>query len=154
MIEAGEMAPEFELETDRGDTVRLEDLRGKRVVLFFYPKDDTSGCTKEACGFRDRIQSFETEDAAVLGISPDDVRSHEKFRDKYDLNFSLLSDEDHAIIDKYGCWQLKKFMGKEKMGTVRTTFIIGKDGRLKTVMDKFKTKTHHETLLEVLDELQ
>ena len=104
MIDAGDLAPDFELPSDRGDTVRLSDLRGRRVILYFYPKDDTSGCTKESCGFRDVLPSLEERNATVLGVSPDPVRSHERFREKYDLNFPLLADEDHAVAESYGAW--------------------------------------------------
>ena len=147
MIEAGEMAPGFELESDGGDTVRLDDLRGKRVVLFFYPKDDTSGCTKEACGFRDRLPSFESEDAIVLGVSPDDVRSHEKFRDKYELNFPLLADPGHAVADAYGVWGEKKMYGRTYEGIHRTTFLIDAEGRVEKVYKKVKPANHAEELL-------
>ena len=112
----------------------------------------TPGCTTQACGLNDSERASATNDCVVLGVSSDPPAKLKKFQEKYDLGFTLLSDEDHAIIDKYGCWQLKKFMGKENMGTVRTTFIIGKDGRLKTILDKFKTKTHHDDVLAWVDE--
>jgi thioredoxin-dependent peroxiredoxin len=148
----GNLAPAFTLNNQDGEKVALKDFRDKsNVIVYFYPRASTPGCTMQAEGLRDIKAVLDGLDYVVLGISFDPVAKIKKFHDKYDLNFPLLSDEDHAIIDKYGCWQLKKFMGKENMGTVRTTFIIGKDGRLKKVMDKFKTKTHHETLLEVLD---
>lgn len=150
----GNLAPVFSLSDQEGNTVSLKDFRGyKKVVLYFYPRASTPGCTMQACGLRDVESELDKRGYVALGISFDPVAKIKKFHDKYELNFPLLSDEDHAIIDKYGCWQLKKFMGKENMGTVRTTFIIGKNGRLLKVMDKFKTKSHHETLLEVLDEL-
>jgi thioredoxin-dependent peroxiredoxin len=150
----GNLAPAFTLENQDGEKVALKDFRDKsNVIVYFYPRASTPGCTMQAEGLRDIKSKLDELDYVALGISFDPVNKIKKFHDKYDLNFPLLSDEDHAIIDKYGCWQLKKFMGKENMGTVRTTFIIGKDGRLKRVMDKFKTKTHHETLLEVLDEV-
>ena len=150
----GNMAPAFSLLDQEGNKVSLKDFRGKsNVVLYFYPRASTPGCTMQACGLRDIKSELESRGYVALGVSFDPVSKIKKFHDKQELNFPLLSDEDHSIIDKYGCWQLKKFMGKENMGTVRTTFIIGKDGRLLKVMDKFKTKSHHETLLEVLDEL-
>ncbi len=150
----GNLAPAFTLKNQDGETVALKDYRDKsNVIVYFYPRASTPGCTMQAEGLRDIKAELEGLDYVVLGISFDPVAKLKKFHDKYDLNFQLLSDEDHSIINKYGCWQLKKFMGRENMGTVRTTFIIGKDGRLKKVMDKFKTKTHHETLLEVLDEI-
>lgn len=150
----GNLAPAFSLQDQEGNTVSLKDFKGKAgVVLYFYPRASTPGCTMQACGLRDVESELEERGYVALGISFDPVAKVKKFHDKYELNFALLSDEDHAVIDKYGCWQLKKFMGRENMGTVRTTFIIGKDGRLLKVMDKFKTKSHHETLLETLDTL-
>lgn len=150
----GNLAPAFSLQNQDGETVSLKDFKGKKgVVLYFYPRASTPGCTLQACGLRDVHGELDKLDFQVLGVSFDPVPKVKKFHDKYELNFPLLSDEDHAVIDKYGCWQLKKFMGKENMGTVRTTFIIGDDGRLLKIMDKFKTKSHHETLMEVLDEL-
>ncbi|MDO3385738.1 thioredoxin-dependent thiol peroxidase [Gilvimarinus sp. SDUM040013] len=150
----GNLAPAFTLKDQDGQSVALKDFRGKKnVVLFFYPKALTPGCTTQACGIRDVAKELAVRDVVVFGISPDPVARLPKFIEKHQLNFDLLSDEDHAIADKYGCWGLKKFMGKEFMGLIRTTFIIGKDGKLLKVMDKFKTKTHHEDLLAELDEL-
>ena len=150
----GNMAPALSLKDQDGNTVSLKDFKGKNpVVLFFYPKALTPGCTTQACGIRDNKKELDKKKVVVLGISPDPVARLPKFIEKHDLNFTLLSDEDHAIADKYGCWGMKKFMGKEFMGLIRTTFIIGKDGRLLKVMDKFKTKTHHEDLLSTLDDL-
>jgi len=152
----GNLAPVFTLQKQDGSKVSLKDYRGsKNVVLYFYPRASTPGCTMQANGLRDIKKELEKRDYVALGVSFDPVAKIKKFHDKNELNFPLLSDEDHTIIDKYGCWQLKKFMGKENMGTVRTTFIIGKDGRLVKIMSmkEFKTKTHHETLLEVLDGL-
>ncbi len=150
----GNIAPAFTLQDQGGNKVSLKDFKGKKnVVLYFYPKAMTPGCTVQACGIRDNKKEFDKRDTVVLGVSPDAVARLPKFIEKQDLNFTLLSDEDHAIADKYGCWGMKKFMGKEFMGLIRTTFIIGKDGRLLKVMDKFKTKTHHEDVLAELDEL-
>lgn len=150
----GNLAPVFTLLDQDGNKVSLKDFRGeKNVVLYFYPRASTPGCTMQANGLRDVKTELDNLDYIALGVSFDPVAKIKKFHDKYELNFALLSDEDHSIIDKYGCWQLKKFMGKENMGTVRTTFIINKQGRLVKIMDKFKTKSHHETLLEVLGEL-
>ena len=150
----GNLAPAFTLLDQDGNKVSLKQFRGeKSVVLYFYPRASTPGCTMQACGLRDVEAELKKRGYVALGVSFDPVAKIKKFHDKYELNFPLLSDEDHSIIDKYGCWQLKKFMGRENMGTVRTTFIIGRDGRLLRIMDKFKTKSHHETLLEVLDEL-
>ncbi len=150
----GNMAPAFSLQDQDGNKVSLKDFKGKKnVVLYFYPKAMTPGCTVQACGIRDNKKAFEKLDTVVLGVSPDAVARLPKFIEKQDLNFTLLSDEDHVIADKYGCWGMKKFMGKEFMGLIRTTFIIGKDGRLLKVMNKFKTKTHHDDLLAELNEL-
>lgn len=151
MIEEGKVAPNFSLPNEAGETVTLSDFKGKKnVVVYFYPKALTPGCTTQACGIRDSKIELDKLDTVVLGISPDPVKRLPKFIEKHDLNFTLLSDEDHAVTEAYGCWQLKKFMGKEFMGVVRTTFIIGKDGKLKKIMNKFKTKTHHDDLLAIL----
>ena len=150
MIEVGDMAPEFELPADNGDTVRLGDFRGMRVILYFYPKDDTSGCTKQACGFRDAMPAIRERDAVVLGISPDPVRSHEKFRDKYELNFPLLADEDHSVALAYGAWGKKKLYGREYEGILRSTFVIDADGRVEKV---FRRVRPAESAAQVLAEL-
>lgn len=150
----GNKAPAFTLLNQHGEKVTLSSFAGKKnVVLYFYPKALTPGCTTQACGIRDSKKELEDLDTVVFGVSPDPVDKLVRFIDKHELNFDLLSDEGHAIADKYGVWGLKKFMGKEFMGLIRTTFIIGKDGRLLKVMDKFKTKTHHEDLLVTLGEL-
>ncbi len=151
--EVGQPAPDFELPDQDGNPVKLSALKGKIVVVYFYPKALTPGCTSQACGIRDSKAELEARDTVVLGVSPDAVKRLPKFIEKESLNFTLLSDEDHAVAEKYGVWGMKKFMGKEFMGLIRTTFIIGKDGKLLGVMDKFKTKTHHEDLLATLDEL-
>ncbi len=151
----GNLAPAFSLKNQHGKTVSLKQFKDSSwVVVYFYPKASTPGCTTQACGLRDIQKELSDRNVVVLGLSPDSVARLEKFYDKQTLNFDLLSDEDHAIAEKYGVWQLKKFMGKEFMGIVRTTFIIGSDGRLNKVMDKFKTKDHHEVLLETLAEIQ
>ena len=150
----GNLAPAFTLKDQDDNKVSLKDFRDKKaVVLFFYPKALTPGCTTQACGIRDSQKQLKKLGVEVFGVSPDPVARLPKFIDKHALNFPLLSDEDHKVADKYGCWGMKKFMGKEFMGLIRTTFIIGKDGRLLKVMDKFKTKTHHEDLLAELQEL-
>lgn len=150
----GNMAPAFNLQDQDGNKVSLKDFKGsKTVVLYFYPRALTPGCTAQACGIRDTKKALDKKDVVVLGVSPDSVAKLPKFIEKHDLNFTLLSDEDHAVAEKYGCWGMKKFMGKEFMGLIRTTFIIGQDGRLLKVMDKFKTKTHHEDLLAELEAL-
>lgn len=151
MLDVGDPAPDFTLESDSGETVRLGDLRGRRVVLYFYPKDDTSGCTKEACGFRDERDAFENRDVTVLGVSPDGVASHVKFRDKYELNFPLLADPDHAVAEAYGAWGKKKMYGREYEGVLRSTFVIGPDGRIETVYRKVKPAEHAAQILEDLD---
>jgi peroxiredoxin Q/BCP len=150
----GNLAPAFTLPDQDGNKVSLKQFRDdKNVVLYFYPKAMTPGCTVQACGLRDSSKALAKKDTVVLGVSPDPVARLGKFIDKEQLNFTLLSDEDHAIAEKYGAWGLKKFMGREFMGILRTTFIIGKDGRLKHVMDKVKTKSHHDDVLAVIDEL-
>lgn len=150
MIREGERAPEFELASDEGETVRLQDLRGRRVVLYFYPKDDTSGCTKEACGFRDVLPNLEEEDVTVLGVSPDDVDSHRRFKDKYDLNFPLLADPDGRVAQEYGAWGTKNLYGRQVEGILRTTFLIGPDGRVERVWEKVKPDGHAEEVVEAL----
>ena len=154
MPKLGNLAPAFTLKDQNGDDISLKDFRGeKHVVLYFYPKAMTPGCTVQACGLRDSLQSLEQSEAVALGVSPDPVARLKKFEEKEGLNFTLLSDENHALADKYGVWGLKKFMGREFMGINRTTFIIDKQGRLVRIMDKFKTKTHHEDVAKILAEL-
>jgi peroxiredoxin Q/BCP len=150
----GAIAPAFSLPNQAGETIKLKDFRGdKHVVLYFYPKAMTPGCTTQACGLRDIKGQYTRAGAVILGVSPDPVARLQKFIDKEKLNFDLLSDEDHSLADKYGVWGLKKFMGKEYMGINRMTFIIGKDGKLKHIMDKVKTKTHHDDALELVKSL-
>jgi thioredoxin-dependent peroxiredoxin len=150
MVEEGKPAPDFELQSDSGETVKLSDLRGKQVVLYFYPKDDTPGCTKQACGIRDVYGEFEREGAVVLGVSPDDERSHVKFKQKFDLPFTLLADVDHAVADEYGVWGQKSFAGKKYMGVSRSTFVIAENGSVKRVMRDVKPATHADEVLEIL----
>ncbi|MEL0191930.1 MAG: thioredoxin-dependent thiol peroxidase [Halieaceae bacterium] len=150
----GNVAPQFSLQDQDGETVSLKQFKGTHtVVLYFYPKAMTPGCTVQACGLRDAAPQLNKRDVVALGVSPDPVNRLAKFRDRDGLNFTLLSDEDHAIADKYGAWGPKKFMGREFDGILRTTFIIGKDGRLKAVMDKVKTKSHHDDVLAIIDAL-
>lgn len=150
----GNLAPAFTLQNQSGEKVSLKQFRDKsNVALYFYPKAMTPGCTVQACGIRDSKKALAKLDTVVLGVSPDAVARLGRFIDKQDLNFTLLSDEDHAITEKYGCWDLKKFMGREFMGVLRTTFIIGKDGRLKHVMNKVKTKSHHDDVMSLITEL-
>ncbi|MFT5450975.1 MAG: peroxiredoxin Q/BCP [Enterobacterales bacterium] len=154
MLEVGKMAPAFTLENQDGDKVALKSFRGeKNVVLYFYPKAMTPGCTTQACGLRDFKKELAKLDAVAIGMSPDAVGKLKRFEDKYDLNFDLLADLEHKIADKYEVWGLKKFMGREYMGINRRTFIIGKDGKLKNIMMKFKTTTHHEDVIEILKTL-
>ncbi len=148
--EIGKVAPKFKTVNQNGDTVKLMDLRGQKVVLYFYPKAMTPGCTVQACGIRDTKAEFKKLNAVVLGISPDAPARLQKFIDKEDLNFDLLSDEDHSIADQYGVWALKKFMGKEFEGIHRLTFIIDEDGKLAHIIEKVKTKTHHDDVIEIL----
>jgi peroxiredoxin Q/BCP len=144
----GKAAPAFSLLNEKGEKVSLKDFRdSKNVIIYFYPKAMTPGCTVQACGLRDSAKALAKADTVVLGISPDPFARLQKFIDKEKLNFTLLSDEDHTIAEKYGCWGLKKFMGRESMGILRTTFIIGKDGKVKHVMAKVNTKTHHDDVL-------
>jgi peroxiredoxin Q/BCP len=150
----GKLAPAFSLLDQNGAKVSLKDYKGKAaVVLYFYPKAMTPGCTVQACGLRDTKAELEKLGAVAIGMSPDPFARLAKFEDKHDLNFTLLSDEDHAVADRYGVWGLKKFMGKEFMGLIRTTFIISKEGKLVRIMDKFKTKTHHDDVIAALTEL-
>ena len=149
----GHMAPSFSLPDQHGQVVSLKDFRGRsNVVVYFYPRAMTPGCTVQACGIRDSQQALAGLDTVVLGISPDPVKKLGRFIEKEGLNFTLLSDEDHAIAEKYGVWALKKFMGKESMGILRTTFFIDQDGRLRHIMDKVKTKTHHDDVLAYVRE--
>lgn len=149
----GNLAPAFSLLDQNGNKVSLKDFRdSKNVVLYFYPKAMTPGCKVQACGMRDSSAELAQLDTVVLGVSPDPVSRLQKFIEKEQLNFTLLSDEDHAVADKYGCWGLKKFMGREFMGLIRTTFIVGKDGKLKHIMAKVNTKTHHDDVLAWLKE--
>ncbi|MEH6583618.1 MAG: thioredoxin-dependent thiol peroxidase [Halioglobus sp.] len=150
----GNLAPAFTLLDQNGDKVSLKQFRGNsNVALYFYPKAMTPGCTVQACGIRDSKKALAKLDTVVLGVSPDPFPRLGRFMEKQDLNFTLLSDEDHAITEKYGCWDLKKFMGREFMGVLRTTFLIGKDGRLKHVMNKVKTKSHHDDVMDLVKEL-
>ncbi|WP_449621602.1 thioredoxin-dependent thiol peroxidase [Robertmurraya sp. Marseille-Q9965] len=151
-IEKGQLAPDFELPASDGKLVKLSDYRGKHVVLYFYPKDMTPGCTTEACDFRDQHKNFEELDAVVLGVSPDPVSRHEKFIEKYGLPFTLLADEEHEVAEQYGVWKLKKNFGKEYMGIERSTFIIDKDGKVARVWDKVKVSGHVEEALQFIKE--
>jgi peroxiredoxin Q/BCP len=151
MPKEGDKAPEFTLESSGGKKVSLKDYRGKsRVVLYFYPKDDTPGCTVEACGFRDEYRQITDRGAVVLGVSPDDVKSHGKFIEKFNLPFLLLADPEKEASKAYGVWVKKSMYGKEYMGVARTTFVIGKDGRIEKVYEKVKPEAHSAEILEQL----
>jgi thioredoxin-dependent peroxiredoxin len=148
MIKEGTTAPAFKTTDANGDTVGLKDLKGQKLVLYFYPKDDTPGCTKEACSFRDAWAKFKKRGITVLGVSPDSEASHKKFETKYKLPFTLLADKDHAIADAYGVWGEKKFMGRTYMGVQRTTFLIDEKGKIKKVFEKVKPEDHANEVLE------
>jgi peroxiredoxin Q/BCP len=150
VIEEGKPAPDFELQSDSGETVRLSDLRGKPVVLYFYPKDDTPGCTAEACEFRDAYDAYRERGIEILGVSPDDVASHEKFKSKYELPFTLLADPEHATAEAYGVWGERTFAGKTYMGINRSTFLIDEEGNLVRAMRGIKPAGH---AADVLDQL-
>ena len=150
MPDKNDVAPDFELPTQDGTPLKLSDLRGRKVVLYFYPKDDTPGCTTQACGLRDGWRDFEAKGAVVLGVSPDTVASHTKVRAKYGLPFTLLADTDHAVAEKYGVWKEKNRYGRTYFGNERTTFVIGEDGRIVAVFPKVKPEEHAEQVLEVL----
>lgn len=148
MLKVGDKAPEFSLIGDNGEKISLKDYKGKKVVLYFYPKDMTSGCTQEACDFRDSIKKFEKKNTVVIGVSPDDTKSHNKFKDKYELPFTLLSDETKEMLNDYGVWQEKSMYGRKYMGVVRTTFIIDEKGKIEKIYDKVKVPGHIEEILK------
>ena len=148
MPKEGSVAPNFAAKDANGENVRLKDLRGQKVVLYFYPKDDTPGCTKEACSFRDAFAEFKKRDIKVLGVSVDSEASHKKFAAKYKLPFTLLADPDHSIADTYGVWGEKKFMGRTYMGVKRITFLIDEKGKIKKVFEKVKPEEHAQEVLE------
>ncbi len=149
-LKVGDKAPEFNLLSDSGEKDSLKSLKGKKVILYFYPKDDTSGCTKEACSFRDNIKLIEKQNAIVIGVSKDSVASHEKFKKKYDLPFTLLSDETTKMISDYGVWKEKSMYGRKYMGIERTTFVIDEKGKIQAVFPKVKVDGHVEEILKQL----
>lgn len=153
MVEAGKKAPDFKIPNQDGEAVSLSDYRGRNVVVYFYPKDNTSGCTTEACEFRDRYEDFRKLDAVVLGISADSVKSHTKFRDKLDLPFHLLADTEKAAHEAYGVWVEKKMYGKTYWGTQRATFVVDRDGVVRHVFPKVKPQGHAEEVKQVLSQL-
>ena len=151
MLEEGRKAPGFSLPSDSGKTIALEDYKGRnKVVLYFYPKDDTSGCTAQACEFRDNWKAVQAAGAVVIGVSPDGVASHGKFKGKYQLPFPLLADEDHAVAEAYGAWGEKSMYGRKYHGILRTTFVIGTDGKIEKVFQKVKPKGHAAEVLAAL----
>jgi len=150
LIREGEPAPDFTLTSDTGEEVRLSDLRGKPVVLYFYPKDDTPGCTTEACEFRDAYDVYRDRGAEVIGVSPDDVASHEKFKSKYELPFTLLADPDHEVAEQYGVWGERSYAGKTYMGINRSTFVIDGDGNVARAMLGIKPAGHAQAVLDAL----
>ena len=153
MIEAGHYAPDFTLPDQDGAPVRLSELRGQTVVLYFYPKADTPGCTTQACGVRDHLPDYNAAGAVVLGVSPDPVRAVKKFHDKQGLNFQLLADEDHAVCEAYGVWAEKSMYGKTYWGALRATFVIDSEGVIRHVIPKVSPKTHDDDVLQALGEL-
>ncbi|HEY3310221.1 MAG TPA: thioredoxin-dependent thiol peroxidase [Anaerolineales bacterium] len=152
-IPEGVPAPNFKLEDEHGEPHELKEYLGKPVVLYFYPKDDTPGCTTEACNFRDDYSAYQKAGVVVLGVSPDTVRSHTKFKDKYNLPFTLLADPDHKVCEMYGVWGLKKMMGREYMGVLRTTFLIDPEGMVAKVFEQVKPAEHSKEVLEALSQL-
>jgi peroxiredoxin Q/BCP len=152
-IEPGQRAPDFTLTADDGSKVRLSERKGRPVVLYFYPRDDTPGCTRQACALRDRQAELQKLGAVVLGVSPDSVQSHGKFRDKFQLNFPLLADEEHQVAEKYGAWREKNMYGKKSMGIQRSTFLIDSEGKVSKVWKRVKVDGHDEQVLAALAEL-
>ncbi len=150
-LQLGNPAPEFELPDDQGQRVKLSDYRGKRVVVYFYPKDDTPGCTTQSCGFRDNYPAIEEKNATVLGISPDGLKSHQKFKTKFNLPFTLLSDEDHAVAEAYGVWGEKSMLGKKYMGIIRSHFVVDENGILIDVQYNIKPEASVAGALDVIN---
>ena len=146
-LQAGDAAPDFFAVNEKGETVHLANYKGKKLVLYFYPKDDTPGCTAEACSLRDGYPRFQAQGYEILGVSPDSVKKHVKFQEKYHLPFNLLADEDHKVAEDYGVWGEKKFMGRAYMGILRTTFVIDENGKIERVINKVDNENHSEQLL-------
>ncbi len=147
-LNEGDTAPDFSASNEKGQTVTLADFKGKKLVLYFYPKDDTPGCTAQACSLRDSYGSFQAKGYEVLGVSPDSVKKHVKFQDKFNLPFALLADEDHAVSEAYGVWGEKKFMGRAYMGIHRTTFVIDEAGKIERIITKVDTGNHSEQVMQ------
>lgn len=152
MVNVGQLAPDFQKEATNGQIVKLSDFRGKNVVLYFYPKDMTPGCTTEACDFRDQYEEFRDLNCVIIGVSTDPLKRHEKFIEKYQLPFLLISDEDHEVAEKYGVWKLKKNFGKEYMGIERSTFVIDQEGKIVNEWRKVKVNGHVEEVLQYVKE--
>ena len=152
MLEEGKKAPEIKLKDQDGNTVSLDEFKGQKVVVYFYPKDDTTGCTKEACHFRDEFPRFEKLETKVIGISPDSVESHKKFAEKYNLPFTLLSDAGKDAVEAYDVWKQKSMYGRNYMGVERTTYIVDEDGKIQKVFPKVKVENHIEEVLKALNE--
>jgi peroxiredoxin Q/BCP len=152
-IPSGIPAPDFSVPDDTGRIRTLSELRGKPVILYFYPEDDTPGCTKEACNFRDDYSAYEKADVTILGVSPDSVESHVKFKEKYQIPFALLADEGHKVCDLYGVWGTKEYKGTEYEGVLRTTFLIGPDGKILKVFEKVRPAQHSQELLEAIQSI-
>ena len=152
-LKEGELAPKFSAETNGGGKMSLDELKGKNVILYFYPKDNTPGCTKEACAFRDHFAAFKKKGAVVLGVSTDSVKAHDKFVDKFKLPFALLADADKKIVEAYGVWGEKKFMGRTYIGTMRTSFLIDPSGKIVKIYEKVKPEHHAAEVIEDLKEL-
>jgi len=150
MLDVGKKAPDFSLLNQDEKKISLKDFIGQKVVLYFYPKDDTSGCTKEACSFSDDLPKFSKIDAVILGVSPDSVKSHKKFSEKYKLKFDLLADDEKKVVEKYGVWKEKSMYGRKYMGVERTTFIIDEKGEIKKIFNKVKVDGHNKEVLEAL----
>ncbi|HSU89528.1 MAG TPA: thioredoxin-dependent thiol peroxidase [Terriglobia bacterium] len=151
-LKVGRKAPDFTVTNDAGQKVKLSDFKGKKIILYFYPKDDTPGCTAEACAFRDGIEEIKGRGAVVVGVSTDSVESHKKFKNKFDLNFPLLADTDKKIVEAYGAWKEKSMYGKKSMGIERTTFIIDEQGKISHIFPKVKVDEHYDQVLDALDE--
>jgi peroxiredoxin Q/BCP len=149
-LKPGDKAPNFEGLNEKEETIRLGDFKGKKLVLYFYPKDDTPGCTKEACSLRDSYRKFQKLGFEIIGVSPDKPAKHQKFIDKYELPFSLLADTEKTVINAYGAWGLKKFMGREYEGVLRSTFVINEEGIIEEVIEKVKTKEHGDQILSMM----
>ncbi|MBN2555708.1 MAG: thioredoxin-dependent thiol peroxidase [Anaerolineales bacterium] len=150
LLKVGDIAPAFELLNEEKQTIRLSDFAGKKVVLFFYPRANTTGCTTEACGFRDNYSAFEDQDVVILGMSPDEVKDQKKFQEEHSFPYHLLADSDHAVAERYGVWGLKKMYGREYMGILRTTYVIDESGKITHVFENVKPLGHSEEVLAAL----